>query len=62
MLSINDTLMFTKFTWYNIYVDDTSQIAFLRWSNVGSTLYTTMAHGRHTTLDQCSFDCWRMVG
>ena len=39
-----------------------SQIAFLRWSNVGSTLYTTMAHGWHTTLDQCSFDRWRMVG
>ena len=39
-----------------------SQIAFLRWPNVGSTLYTTMAHGRHTTLDQCSFDRWRMVG
>ena len=39
-----------------------TQIAFLRWSNVGSTLYTTMAHGRHTTLDQCSFDRWRMVG
>ena len=39
-----------------------AQIAFLRWPNVGSTLYTTMAHGRHTTLDQCSFDRWRMVG
>ena len=39
-----------------------TQIAFLRWPNVGSTLYTTMAHGRHTTLDQCSFDRWRMVG
>ena len=39
-----------------------SQIAFQRWSNVGSTLYTTMAHGRHTTLDQCSLDHWRMVG
>ena len=39
-----------------------SQIAFLRWPNVGSTLYTTMAHGRHTTLDQCSFDRWHMVG
>ena len=26
------------------------------------TLYTTMAHGRHTTLDQCSLDRWRMVG
>ena len=34
----------------------TTQIAFLRWSNVGSTLCTTMAHGWHTTLDQCSFD------
>ena len=41
---------------------DTSQIAFLRWPYVGSTLDTTMAHGRHTTLDQCSFDRWRMVG
>ena len=44
----------------NVLAD--TQIAFLRWSNVGSTLYTTMAHGRHTTLDQCSFDRWRMVG
>ena len=26
MLSINDTLMFTKFTWYNNYVDDTYRI------------------------------------
>ena len=40
----------------------TSQIAFLRWYNVGSTLYTTMAHGWHTTLDQGSFALWRMVG
>ena len=40
----------------------TTQIALLRWPNVGSTLYTTMAHGQHTTLDQCSFDRWRMVG
>ena len=39
-----------------------TQIAFLRWSNVGSTLYTTMTHGWHTTLDQCSYDRWRMVG
>ena len=38
------------------------QIAFLRWSNVGSTLYTAMAQGWHTTLGQCSFDRWRMVG
>ena len=28
MLSINDTLMFTKFTWYNNYVDDTYGIHF----------------------------------
>ena len=45
-----------------LVIADTPQIAFLRWANVGSTLYTTMAHGWHTTLDQCSFDCWHMVG
>ena len=33
-----------------------TQIEFLRWSNVGSTLYTAMAHGWHTTLGQCTFD------
>ena len=38
-----------------------SQIAFLRRSNVDSTLYTTMAHGWHTTLDTCSFDRCRNV-
>ena len=37
-------------------------IAFLRWSNIGSMLHTTMAHGWHTTLEQCSFDRCRMVG
>ena len=39
-----------------------SHIAFLRWSNDVSTVYTTMAHGCHTTLCQCSFERWRMVG
>ena len=48
--------------WELIQATNPCQIAFLRWPNVGSTLYTTMAHGRHTTLDQCSFDRWRMVG
>ena len=37
-----------------------TQIAFLRWPNVGSTLYTTMAHGRHTT--QIAFLRWPNVG
>ena len=40
----------------------TTQISFIRWSNVGKTVDTAMAHGWNTTLDQCSFDRWRMVG
>ena len=54
------TLMSPQETQYNMVV--LSQIATLRWANVGSTLYTTMAHGLHTASSQHSFDRWLMVG
>ena len=46
----------------NMIKFDSTQLAFLRWANVGSTLYSTMTHVCHTMLSQRSFNRWFVVG